>query len=286
MSRARFLRFGLVGPGRVGSTLTASLTSAGHILAAVADRHRPLGDGVADLDLILLAVPDDALAGVVGQLCPLVRPGQVVVHTSGAHGLAVLAPLTAVGAVGLAMHPAMTFTGTPADRDRLDAGISFGVTAPDQARSLAARLVADLGGWIEWIPEPDRVMYHAALASGANHLVTLVADAADRLRDAGVLEPARVLTPLLTAALDNALRLGDGALTGPVARGDAGTVAAHLETLTARAPESVPPYVVLARRTVDRAITAGRLTATSAGPLLDLLATRTARIHAHHGGTP
>jgi predicted short-subunit dehydrogenase-like oxidoreductase (DUF2520 family) len=274
-TRLTRLRFALVGPGRVGSALAAALAAAGHHVAAVADRHRPLGDqlsDLSDLDLILLTVPDDALAGVVQQLSTRIRPGQVVVHTSGAHGLAVLAAAAAAGAVPIAMHPAMTFTGTPTDRDRLDAGISFGVTAPPDARQLAARLVADLGGWIEWIAEPDRPMYHAALAAGTNHLVTLVNEAADRLRDAGIGEPARVLAPLRSAALDNALRLGDAALTGPVVRGDAGTVAAHLGTLAARAPESVPAYVALARRTVDRAITAGRLTATSAEPLLDLLA--------------
>ena len=129
----------------------------------------------------------------------------------------------------------MTFTGTPADLARL-AGISYGVTAPADLRAFAERLVADLGGVPEWVAEADRPLYHAALAHGANHLVTLVNEALDRLRDAGVVHPERVLAPLLRAALDNALRLGDAALTGPVSRGDAGTIAAHLDRLAATSP--------------------------------------------------
>jgi predicted short-subunit dehydrogenase-like oxidoreductase (DUF2520 family) len=168
----------------------------------------------------------------------------------------------------------MTFTGTAADLDRLAAGVSFGVTAPEDVRPLARRLVADLGGTPEWIDEQRRAMYHTALAHGANHLVTLVNDALDRLRDAGVAHPEQVLEPLLRAALDNTLRLGDAALTGPVSRGDAGTVAKHLDTLAAGAPESVPSYLALARRTADRAIAAGRLDPGAAGPLLDALAAR------------
>ncbi|MEV1144031.1 Rossmann-like and DUF2520 domain-containing protein, partial [Micromonospora sp. NPDC049799] len=199
------------------------------------------------------------------------RPGQVVAHTSGAHGLAVLAPAAEVGARTLALHPAMTFTGTPDDLPRL-AGISYGVTAPAELRPLAARLVADLGGVPEWIAEPDRPLYHAALAHGANHLVTLVNEAADRLRDAGVGQPEKVLAPLLRAALENALRLGDDALTGPVSRGDAGTVERHLARLGEVAPESVAPYLALARRTADRAIAAGRLRPVDAESLLGVLA--------------
>ena len=112
----------------------------------------------------------------------------------------------------------------------------------------------------EWIPDERRALYHAALAHGANHLVTLVNEAMDRLRDAGVVHPERVLSPLLHAALDNTLAMGDAALTGPVSRGDAGTVAKHLDTLAEIAPDSVPTYLALARRTADRAIAAGRLT--------------------------
>jgi len=245
---------GIIGAGRVGSTLRAALTEAGYSVVSP-----------PDADLIIIAVPDDALAGVVAELA--IRPGQVVAHTSGAHGIGVLAPAVARGARPLAIHPAMTFTGRPEDLERLRKGIPFGVTAPPDVRPLAETLVRDLGGTPEWIAEERRTLYHAALAHGANHLVTLVNEALDRLRDAGVVHPEKVLDPLLHAALDNALRLGDAALTGPVSRGDAGTVAGHLAALEATAPESVPAYRALARRTAERAVAAGRLTPAQAAPI-------------------
>ena len=280
----------MVGAGRVGAVLGAALSAAGHDLVAAsgvsgASTNRiarllpaavrlPVDQVPRDVDLVLLAVPDDALAALVRGLVEAgaIRRGQIVVHTSGAHGLEVLAPAAAVGAITLALHPAMTFTGHRRDLDRLAQGISFGVTAPPDQRPLATRLVADLGGSVEWIDEHHRPLYHAALAHGANHLVTLTNEALDRLRDAGVLHPERVLAPLLRAALENALAQGDDALTGPVARGDAGTVARHLDVLRRVAPDSVPAYLALARRTADRAIAGGRLRPLDAEPLLGVLA--------------
>jgi predicted short-subunit dehydrogenase-like oxidoreductase (DUF2520 family) len=286
------LTVGVVGAGRVGAVLGAALAAAGHRVVAAAGvsdaaqarisallpgaANRPVDDVArAATDLLLLAVPDDALTGVVAGLAGTgaLRPGQLVAHTSGAHGLAVLAPAVAVGAGPLALHPAMTFTGTAVDLARLP-GVCYGVTAPPELRAVAVRLVADLGGVPEWIDEVDRVLYHAALAHGANHLVTLVNEAVDRLRDAGVRQPGKLLGPLLGAALDNALRLGDAALTGPVSRGDAGTVRGHLDRLAAHAPESLPAYLALARRTADRAIAAGRLRPRDAVHLLEALADR------------
>ncbi|MEH1017383.1 Rossmann-like and DUF2520 domain-containing protein [Micromonospora sp. CPCC 206060] len=288
----RLMVVGVLGGGRVGAVLGAALHAAGHRVVAASGASGATRARIALLlpeaanldvpataraaaDLLLVAVPDDALAGVVSGLAEAgaLRPGQVVAHTSGAHGTAVLSPAVAVGAGALALHPAMTFTGTPDDLTRL-AGISYGVTAPAGLRPLAARLVADLGGVPEWVAETDRPLYHAALAHGANHLVTLVNEAVDRLRDAGVAQPEKVLGPLLRAALDNALRLGDAALTGPVSRGDAGTVEKHLDRLASTAPESLAPYLALARRTAVRAIAAGRLRPVDAESLLGVLADR------------
>lgn len=280
----RRLRVGVIGAGRVGPVLAAALARAGHQLTAISTGShpqrvrdllpdvaiRPAPEVARDLpDLLLLAVPDDAIADLAGRLPA--RPDQVVAHTSGAHGLDVLAPVRRHGAAPLALHPAMTFTGGPADLDRLP-GIGYGVTAEAPLRPFATRLVADLRGTPHWVAEADRPLYHAALAHGANHLVTLVNEAADRLRDAGVADPAHLLAPLLRAALENTLRSGDAALTGPVARGDAGTVAGHLRALAETAPEALPVYRALARRTADRAIAAGTLTPTTAEPLLAVLA--------------
>jgi predicted short-subunit dehydrogenase-like oxidoreductase (DUF2520 family) len=228
---------------------------------------------IAEADLALLTVPDDALGGLVTGLAATgaALAGRLLAHTSGRHGLAVLEPAVALGALPLALHPVMTFTGRPDDVDRL-AGISFGVTAPDPLRTAAEALVMEMGGEPVFIAEQDRPLYHAALAGSANHLVTLVVEAADLLARAGVARPARMLGPLLSAALDNALRLGDAGLTGPVARGDAQTVASHLEALRSAAPEALPAYLALARLTATRALAAGTLTAPDGQTLLDVLA--------------
>ena len=130
----------------------------------------------------------------------------------------------------------------------------------------------EMGGEPVFIAEADRGLYHAALAGAANHLVTQVVQAADLLTKAGVSQPGRMLGPLLSAALDNALRLGDAALTGPVARGDAETVAGHVAALRDNAPEVLPAYLALARLTATRALASGMLTAPDAQRLMDVLA--------------
>jgi predicted short-subunit dehydrogenase-like oxidoreductase (DUF2520 family) len=282
------LRVGVIGAGRVGAVLGAALAAAGHevvaasgLSAASAERAARLLPGVpllhadqvvAAADLVVLAVPDDTLAGLVAGLAETGawRAGQLAFHTSGAHGLAVLAPAQLSGVLPLALHPAMTFTGAPEDAARLD-GAPWGVTSRPEHRPVAETLVLEMGGEPFFVAEADRGLYHAALVTGANHLVPLVAEAADVLRAAGVGDPSRVLGPLLTAALDNGLRRGDRGLTGPVVRGDVGTVADHLATLNDRAPESVAAYVAMAQRTTERALAAGRLKRHEGAPLLDLL---------------
>src|SRR4051812_32556744 len=290
-ARPARLAVGVVGAGRVGPVLGAALATAGHRVVAVSavseasQRRaaallpgvpvRPIDDVVGQSDLVLLTVPDDALAALIEGLAAarIFRPGQLVVHVSGAHGIAVLEPAARLGALPLALHPVMTFAGAHEDVARL-AGCAFGVTSATELRPAAEALVVEMGGEPVWIAEEMRPLYHAALASGANHLVTLVNTAADLLRAAGVEEPERMLGPLLGAALDNALRRGDGALTGPVARGDAGTVATHLDVLARVSPAALTAYAALARVTADRALASGQLDAAAAGALLDVLATR------------
>ena len=284
------LDVGVVGAGRVGAVLGAALQRVGHRVVAVSgvseesrDRAARLLPGVPVLapeevvrraELVVLAVPDDALADLVAGLAATRtwQAGQLVAHTSGRHGLEVYAPALEQHVLGLALHPAMTFTGTGLDLDRL-VECCFGVTAPEPLRPVAEALVLEIGAEPVWIEESARGLYHAALAHGANHLVTLVAQSLQALRAAGVESPARVLGPLVSAALDNALRAGDAALTGPVARGDAGTVAEHLRQLQSLTPDIRPTYVALARATAERALASGRLKPHVAEPLLDILAT-------------
>jgi predicted short-subunit dehydrogenase-like oxidoreductase (DUF2520 family) len=282
------LRVGVIGPGRVGVALARALARAGHEITAVAavsevskqrarDNFPRAGltepaQVLEDADLVLMTVPDDVLPGLVEGLAATGAPytGRLLAHASGAHGVRVLDPATRAGALPLALHPVMAFTGREDDVDRLK-GVCFGVTAPDPLRPAAEALVIEMGGEPVFIAEQNRALYHAALAFAANHLVTLVAEAASLLGQAGADNPERMLGPLLGAALDNALRFGDAGLTGPVARGDSGTVASHLAAIEAADPGALPAYLALARLTADRALAAGRLSAGDAERLLDVL---------------
>jgi predicted short-subunit dehydrogenase-like oxidoreductase (DUF2520 family) len=227
---------------------------------------------VAVSDLVLVAVPDDVLEGLLQGLAVsgVVKSGQFWMHLSGRYGTDVMAPVTAQGGLPLAVHPVMSFTGTSMDLMRLEE-CPFGVTAPEELRSAAEALVIEIGGDPIWVPEEKRVLYHAALAFGSNYLITLVAQSAELLAAAGIEEPRRVLAPLLGASLDNALRLGDQALTGPVARGDAATVQAHLAVLENQSALAVASYRALARVTAVRAVDAGLLSAALAEALLGVL---------------
>jgi predicted short-subunit dehydrogenase-like oxidoreductase (DUF2520 family) len=229
----------------------------------------PAQDVATSSDLLLLGVPDDAIEAVARELAPQLRPRQFVVHLSGAHGLAALAAAEQRGAFPVALHPPMTFTGTPADVERL-AGMTFTATAPDAARETVERLAKDLGTGVQWIAEEQRAAYHAGLVHGANHLVTLLAQASEVLERAGIADPSATLGPLVTAVLDNALQSGHDALTGPIARGDVATVRAHLAVLT---PDARASYVVLARSTVDRVAADGRLDRDTAARLRQALDT-------------
>ncbi len=288
------LAVGVIGAGRAGTALGAALARAGHAVVAAsavsdASVHRARavfpgalitdpGQVLRRADMVLLTVPDDVLPGLVAGLAATEAPvqGRLLAHASGRHGLAVLEPAARRGALPLALHPVMTFTGRSDDVDRLS-GTCFGVTAPEALRPAAEALVIEMGGEPVFISEENRDLYHAALAGAANHLITLVAQAADLLRSAGVMDPARLLGPLLSASLDNALLFGDAGLTGPVARGDADTVAAHVAALgaaTSASPAAVAAYVAMARLTADRALATGLLKPADAERLLDVLGGR------------
>ena len=280
MAKPGRLGVGIIGAGKVGAVLGAALRGAEHAVVGVSavsdasrERAETLLPGVPVLDvqdiieraeLVLLAVPDDALGPLVEGLAKLGawQPGQLVAHTSGRFGVGILHPVRSVGAIPLALHPAMTFTGMSLDLTRL-LDCTFGVTADAAMLPIAQALVVEMGAEPVAIAEADRTLYHAALAHGSNHLVTLVAQAAQLLRDVGVDSPERMLGPLLRATLENALASGESALTGPVARGDTGTVAAHAEALReydgGAGGDILEAYLAMARATARRAEIRGRL---------------------------
>jgi len=274
---------GVVGYGRAGRALALALSAAGHPVRMVAARSAaaraaaaadlpaasvrdlpgplalPNPAALADLgevpDVIFITVPDDAIGPVAASLATVGLPleGVVVAHAGGRHGVEVLAPVLPAGAARLAMHPIMTMPapGAAAAPISMD-GVTFGVTADPAAAGLAARLVADLGGRTAWIAEADRALYHSAFALGANYVATLVAVAVEQLAAVGLPDPGQALRPLLAATVENTLRWGPAAMTGPVARGEEGTVAAHLNALAARDPALADAYAALAELTLDR----------------------------------
>jgi len=279
------LKVGIISAGRVGSALGVALERADHVVVACSGvshaslqrAHRRLPDTpvvsppdvAANAELLLLAVPDSELAGLVSGLAATsaVRPGTIVAHTSGANGVGILSPLTP-RCIPLAIHPAMTFTGSDEDISRLP-DTCFGITAADDVGyAIAQSLVLEMGGEPFRVREDARVLYHAALAHAGNHIVTVVADALEALRAAlrgsellgqqtvddqpgGLVE--RIVGPLARAALENTLRRGQAALTGPVARGDAAAVAEHLAALGEVDPQLAQAYRMNALRTAQRA---------------------------------
>lgn len=284
------LSVSVVSAGRVGTAFGAALERRGHVVSAVVARSatsrelasrrlpeaRVLGpvEAARAAELVILAVPDSALPGVVSELAEAeaFRPGHIVVHVAGAVGAEVLRPAADAGAVVVAAHPAMTFTGGEADVDRME-GCSWALTAPDEVGLVVGQmLVMETGGLPVTVAESHRALYHAALAHGANHLVSLVNDAAEALASSfavlpggavegdpdGLLGPdaqalaRRTLEPLLRAALDNVLASGPAALTGPVMRGDAVTVSRHLDALEEIDGGIASGYRALALRTADR----------------------------------
>lgn len=280
------LGIGVISAGRVGTALGVALERAEHVVVACsaishasrqrAERRLPetpvlsVPEVAARAELLLLAVPDAELAGLVAGLASTesVRPGTIVVHTSGANGCGILAPLTERGCIPLAIHPAMTFTGADEDIARLSESC-FGITADDEVGyAIAQSLVLEIGGEPFRVREDARTLYHAALAHGGNHVITVLLDAVEALRAAlsgqellgqemvvdapgGLAE--RVLAPLARASLENALQRGQAALTGPVARGDAAAVARHLGALAEVDPELAQAYRNNSLRTAQRA---------------------------------
>lgn len=275
------LGVGVIGAGKVGAVLGAALRSAGHTVTgvhAVSEASKTRAEALLPdvpvleipeilrrSEMVLFAVPDDVLGELVDGLVQAghVQAGHLLVHTSGRYGVGVMTSVRAVGAIPLAIHPAMTFTGLSLDLDRLKDCV-FGVTADPVVLPVAQALAVEMGGEPVVIKEADRPAYHLALSHGSNHLVTLTAQSAQLLAEIGVTDTERLLRPLLSASLENALSNGDAALTGPVARGDVETVRGHRETLEQMVEEGMPADILhaweaMARATADRAEDRGAL---------------------------
>jgi predicted short-subunit dehydrogenase-like oxidoreductase (DUF2520 family) len=259
----------------VGTALALALPRAAYEVVAVAGRGRAalaaftarlpeaeiraLPQVAVDVDLVLVCVPDDAIGSVVREVAKAdgVRAHSRWVHTSGGYGTEVLRPAALCGAQVAACHPVMTFPDPDRGLERLP-GVSWAVTADsDRDLAWAHTFVTDLGGSPVTVPAHARTLYHAGMAMGSNATVAVVTLARDLLLGAGIADPEAFLGPLATASARNAAEHGAAALTGPVRRGDAKTVARHLTQLRAVMPEAVDTYVAVSALALRYARRAG-----------------------------
>jgi predicted short-subunit dehydrogenase-like oxidoreductase (DUF2520 family) len=284
------LNLSIVGAGRVGTGLAVLLSRAGRQVAAASgrdgsrarvERYLPgvpfLDDMSAarDTAVVILGVPDDRIEPVCTALAEAgaFRPGQAVVHLSGATSLAALEPARRAGATVLSLHPLQTVPDVDSAIERLP-GSAMAVTAHDEAGyAVGERLATDAGGRPFRLPDDRKPLYHAAAVFCSNYLVAVEGLAERLFRAAGLDDPVELFAPLARATLDHVLEDGPAAaLTGPAARGDAGTVRRNLEALASNAPDAVPAYVALARAALDLAQGAGRIDAEARARVEEALA--------------
>jgi predicted short-subunit dehydrogenase-like oxidoreductase (DUF2520 family) len=233
----------IVGPGRAGGSFAGALAAAGWDVRPAVGRgaSAALAGAADDVDLVLIATPDGAVAGVAAAIRPV--PTTVVAHVAGSLGLDVLAPHPRRAAV----HPLVALPDPGVGARRLAAGAWFAVAGDPRAEEVVAALA---GRWFT-VADEDRARYHAAACIASNHLVALLGQAA-RVAPAGV--PLEAYLDLVRATVENVAELGPAAaLTGPAARGDWATIERHRAALAALDPDEVAAYdalVALARRLV------------------------------------
>ncbi len=232
------MRLRVIGPGRAGGALAAALARAGWTVADPVGRGGVLAGAAADVDLLVVATPDGAIAEVAAAVTPV--PTTVVAHLAGSLGLEVLGDHSRVGA----LHPLVALPDAEVGADRLAAGAWFAVAGDP----LVGTVVADLGGRSFTVDDADRTRYHAAAVIASNHLVALLGQV-ERVAPDGV--PLAAFLDLVRGTVDNVAALGPAAaLTGPVARGDWDTVARHLAALPEDERAGYEAMVDLARRLV------------------------------------
>ena len=275
---------GIIGPGRAGLGLALALRRARvKVLGVHGRRDRPMPAGVrltlgpvppwlSSVGIVVLAVRDDALGALVGDLARAggVGRGHVALHLSGALTRSVLAPLADAGAATGSMHPLMTVSPEPAQAARHFRGATFFLEGDLEAVGVADALVRRLGGIPLTLAPEAKPLYHAGAVFASNYVVTMLAAALRLFESAGIgREPALdALLPLARATLDNVAAAGPaGALTGPIARGDAATARRHLSALQHKDAEL---YRAVGRETLRLAREAG-LTETQAAKLEEIL---------------
>jgi predicted short-subunit dehydrogenase-like oxidoreductase (DUF2520 family) len=283
------VKVAVVGAGRAGTAVAVLLHRAGHEIVAVSGREPtreraarflpgvPLvdaADAPAGADLAVIGLPDDLIGSIVSSIAAKggFGRGQWVAHLSGASPLSVLDGARAAGARRLAIHPLQTFPDPGAGIERIPGSVLALGADDEEGFGVAEHIAQDLGGDPFRLPDDRRGLSHAAAVFASNYLVATAA-VADRLfASAGVPDPVAAMGPLQEATLANIAALGPGAaLTGPAARGDAGTIERNLEALSSTEPWAVAAYVEMARVALDLAVGSGRLDPTDRARVEEVL---------------
>jgi predicted short-subunit dehydrogenase-like oxidoreductase (DUF2520 family) len=281
---------GIIGAGAVGTALGAALHRAEWPVVAVAsrdaarrERFRSLVPGARgfaeapalldEAELVFLAVPDDAIEQLAGQL--RLYGGQALVHTSGVLGVEVLEPARAAGTQLGTFHPLIAF----ADTERAIAafhGATVAVEGDDQLVAHLADMAEALGATAVRLAPGSKAAYHAAAVLSAGGFVALLDAIAELGKAAGLDEQGAlaVYGGLIEQTLGNARALGiRAALTGPMTRGDVGTLERHLDAMRRLAPRALPLYVAAAEREIALAESRGSLAPEAAESMRGILAT-------------
>lgn len=231
----------IVGPGRVGSSIATAAERAG-VTVDLAGREFTTAD--VDSRIVLLCVPDSAIELAASRIAAIGAKPSMLGHTSGATSLEPL--LAAASGGAFSIHPLQTVPDRTTDLAGCPAAIAG--STPD-AVDMAAEFAAAIGMLPFEVAEGDRATYHAAASIASNYLVTLEQAAAGMLGGIGVENPRQVLAPLVRRSLANWEQLGAEAITGPIARGDDGTVESHRTAIAERNPELLEMYDTMADRT-------------------------------------
>ena len=260
---------GIIGPGKLGSVLAAEIRAAGYPLTGVnasapestEAKARILSTSplskkeLAELSqVIILSVPDDSIHEIAVEIAgmALSSKDKFIAHTSGAHSIRELLPVKEKGYNVFTFHPLQSF----ADSKATFKGCFIALEGDEEAMPLAEEMADSLGAFHHRLTPEQKVLYHAAAALACGGLVALESEALKLFEAAGLPpdEGLKALLPILHGTLNNLARLGPGsALTGPFARGDSGTISAHIDTMKKARPGILPLYYHLGRVSLELA---------------------------------
>jgi len=282
----------IIGCGKVGTSLAYFLSKTGYQISGLFSKTRASAENTAQLingpdpapssaeaaqaaEVVFITTPDDVIAAAGALIAESngYRYGAAVLHCSGALPSTILAPAKGTGAFIGSMHPLQSFAAARTDINPFK-GINMAVEGDEPAVAHASQLAADLGAQVHTIKTAGKTLYHASAVAASNYLVTVMDLALKMLQAAGIEASAgfKILKPLIDGTLNNIEKIGiPEALTGPIARGDVDTVAAHIEHISAQVPELKALYCSLGVDTTGIAKAKGALDSESVAAFLKLL---------------